>query len=265
MKTLLRSLLLTAFVASATFAAAPASAESTLDIITKRGTIIVGISLSTPPFGLTNGQMEPDGYDVAIARLIARDLGVKLQIQDIVAAARVPSITSGKVDIVISSFSITVERAKVVAFTNPIYVDQQVLVSGKDKGMTTIADMKGKRIGVTRSSTNDLVTTKLAPEGTIIQRFDDDAGTSQALVAGQVDAIVTAAGLARAVSAKMPTLGLDIRFVVAQAPMSIGLHRGDEDLLHWLNTDMFLAWTNKEIQPLQEKWFGAANASLPTF
>lgn len=264
MKKILQTLLLAAF-ATAAVAATPARAESTLDTVIKRGTLIVGVSLGTPPFGLTNASMEPDGYDVAIAKMIARDLGVKLQLQDIVASARVPSLTSNKVDVVISSFSITAERAKVIAYTNPIYVDQQVLVAGKDKALNNLADMKGKRIGVTRSSTNDIVTTKLAPEGTVIQRFDDDAATSQAMVAGQVDGIVTSAGLAKAVAAKVPNLGLSVRFVVAQAPMAIGVRHGDEDWLHWLNTDLFLGWTNKEIQPLQEKWFGTANPSLPTF
>ena len=47
----------------------------TLDTIIKRGTLIVGTSLGTPPYGLTNADMEPDGYDVGMAKLIARELG----------------------------------------------------------------------------------------------------------------------------------------------------------------------------------------------
>lgn len=240
-----------------------ARAESTLDTVTKRGTLIVGISLGTPPFGITNDKMEPDGYDVGLAKLLARDLGVKLQIQDIVASARVPSITAGKVDIVISSFSITAERAKAIAFSNPVFMDQQVMLAPKDKPLGSLADMKGKRIGVTRSSTNDIAVTKQAPEGTVIQRFDDDASTNQAMLAGQIDGMVTSGGLAKVLSARTPAL--ETRFVVSQAPMAIGLRRDDMEWLHWINTALFLDWTNRDIPALQEKWFGSANTALPAF
>jgi polar amino acid transport system substrate-binding protein len=47
--------------------------------------------------------------------------------------------------------------------------------------------------------------------------------------------------------------------------MAIGLRRGDPDLLHWLNTTLFMLWTNKEIQPLQQKWMGAVNTELPRY
>lgn len=240
-----------------------AHAESMLDIVKKRGTLIVGISLGTPPFGITNGQMEPDGYDVGVAKLLARDLGVKLQIQDIVASARVPSVTSGKVDIVISSFSITAERALAIAFSNTIFVDQQVMLASKDAPIATLADLKGKRIGVTRSSTNDIVVTKNAPEGTLIQRYDDDASTNQAMLAGQIEGMVTSGGTAKLLTARQPNFVT--RFVVSQAPMGIGLKRDDAEALHWINTALFLDWTNGELPALQTKWFGAPNTSLPTF
>jgi len=247
------------------FIAPAAHAQSTLDDIIKRGTLIVGISLGTPPYGITNAQMEPDGYDVGLAKLLARDLGVKLQIVDTVAANRIPSLTSNKVDIVISSFSITSERAKAIAFTDTVYVDQQVAVSPEAVKLTKLADLKGKRVGVTRASTNDIVATRLAPEGTVIQRYDDDASTSQAMLAGQVDAIVTSRALAVAIRDRNPAMKLTVQFVVSQAPMAIGLRRGDADLLHWLNTAIFMLWTNRDLQPLQEKWFGAALDDLPRY
>lgn len=253
------------FAALALPAAAQAAAGNTLDIVTKRGTLIVGVSLGTPPYGITNTDMEPDGYDVAVAKLLARELGVKPQIVDTVAANRIPSLTSGKVDVVISSFSITPERAKAIAFSNAIYVDQQVAVAPKPVAMAGLADMKGQRIGVTRSTTNDIVLTRRAPEGTSIQRYDDDASTNQALLAGQVQAIVSSGALAAAIKDRNAALALETKFVVSEAPMAIGLRRGDADWLHWINTCLFMLWTNRDLQTLQQRWMGAANAEQPRF
>jgi polar amino acid transport system substrate-binding protein len=243
--------------------AASASAQTLLEDIVKRGTINVGVSLGTPPYGLTNDQMQPDGYDVGLAKLIARDLGVKVNIVDTVASARIPNLLSKKLDIVISSFSITAERAKVIAFTDCVYVDQQVLLAPKTSKFAGMADLKGHKIGVTRSTTNDIALTKNAVEGTTIQRYDDDASTSQALLAGQVEGIVTSRGLAMAMIGRDPKL--DNMFVVASAPMGIGLRLGEPDMLHWLNTDIFMLWTTGDIQALQKKWMGAANTDLPRF
>lgn len=261
MRATLRSVLLTCVVLAVSTVSA--SAQSLLEDVVKRGTINIGISLGTPPYGLTNDKMEPDGYDVNLAKMIARDLGVKLNIVDTVASARIPNLLSRKLDIVISSFSITAERAKAIAFTNCVYVDQQVLLAPKSSKFAAMADLKGHKIGVTRSTTNDIALTKGAVEGTGIQRYDDDASTSQALLAGQVEGIVTSRGLAVAMIGRDPNL--DNMFVVASAPMGIGLRLGEPDMLHWLNTEIFMLWTTGELQGLQKKWMGAANTDLPRF
>jgi len=240
----------------------PAKAESALDTIVQRGTLNVGVGLGTPPYGMIDANMQPDGYDVSLARLIARDLGVKVNLVDTTAANRVPNLTSGKLDLVIYSFSITAERAKAIAFSNTVYVDKQVYVGPKDKPASKMEDLVSRKIGVTRASTNDIVVARKAVEGTQVQRYDDDASTSQALFAGQVEGIVTSGALAKAVEQRDPNF--KTHFAVATAPMAIGLRRGDPDLLHWLNTEIFLLQTNGELPELQRKWMGA-EVDLPRF
>lgn len=240
----------------------PARAESALDTIIQRGVINVGVGLGTPPYGLIDANMQPDGYDVSLARMIARDLGLKVNLVDTTAANRIPNLTSGKLDIVIYSFSITAERAKAIAFTNTVYVDRQVYVAPADKPASKVEDLVGKKVGVTRASTNDIVMTNKAVEGTQVQRYDDDASTSQALFAGQVEGIVTSGALARAVEQHDPNF--KTQFAVSTAPMAIGLRRGDPDLLHWLNTEIFMLQTNGELPELQRKWMGG-EVDLPRF
>ena len=260
---LVRSL---AFAAAATMVmstAAMAQATNTLDEIVARGKIVVGISLSTPPYGMTDADLKPAGFDVAIANLIARDLGVELEILDQVSQARIPNLTSNKVDIIVSSLGITAERAKTIMYSNAIYVDEQMVIAPAASQITTLADLAGKRVGVTRSTTNDTIITEKAVEGTNIQRFDDDAATNQALFSGQVDAIVSGVAAANAINAQ--TDQFQRKFAVRQSPMGIGVRRGDADLHQWLNTEIMLLWNSGEIQAAQQQWLGVTNDKLPSF
>lgn len=255
-----------AFAAAATLVmstTAMAQAANTLDEIVARGKIIVGISLSTPPYGMTDADLKPAGFDVAIANLIARDLGVELEILDQVSQSRIPNLTSNKVDIVVSSLGITAERAKAIMYTNAIYVDEQMVIAPTSSAITSLNDLVGKRVGVTRSTTNDTIITEKAVEGTNIQRFDDDAATNQALFAGQVDAIVSGVAAANAINAQ--TDQFQRKFAVRQSPMGIGVRRGDADLHQWLNTEIMLLWNSGEIQAAQQQWLGVTNPDLPRF
>jgi len=258
-----KGLALAAVATAALSSAAMAQTTSTLDEIVQRGKILVGISLSTPPYGMTDANMAPAGFDVAMAKLVARDLGVELEIVDQVSQSRIPSLTSNKVDIVISSLGITAERAKAIMYTNAIYVDEQMVIAPADAQMATLQDLVGKRVGVTRATTNDTLITEQALEGTNIQRFEDDSATNQALFSGQVDAIVSGVAAANAINKE--TDQFQRKFAVRQSPMGIGVRRGDFDLHQWLNTEIMLLWNSGEIQAAQREWLGIVNDELPRF
>jgi polar amino acid transport system substrate-binding protein len=242
---------------------APSHAQGTLDEIIKRGRIIVGVSLSTPPYGILNEKMEPDGFDVDIAKVVARDLGVKVELVDTASQSRIPYLTSGKVDVVISSFGILAERAKAVMFSNSIYVDEQLVIAPKTIKMESYQDLVGKKIGVTRGTTNDILLTQNALPGTQILRYEDAATGNQALFSGQVDGIVS--GRAAAFAITKETDKFEPKFPMRRSPMSIGVRRGDFDLLQWVNTEVMLLWYSGELQALQQKWIGSANSEVPRF
>jgi len=98
--------------------AVPARAQL-LDEIVKRGKVQIAVDTGTPLFGITDANMQPDGADVEVAKLIAKDLGVTLEMVPVTGPNRVPFLLSGKADMVVSIFGITPERAKSVAFSIP--------------------------------------------------------------------------------------------------------------------------------------------------
>src|SRR5579871_2044504 len=89
----------------------------TLDDIRQAKKVRIAIDLAIPPFGMTDDKMQPTGSDVDTARLLAKDLGVELEIVPTTGATRIPSLQSGKADLVISTLSVTPERAKVIDFS----------------------------------------------------------------------------------------------------------------------------------------------------
>ena len=106
--------------------AVPAQAD-TLDDIRKAKKIRIAIDLAIPPFGMTDDKMQATGSDVDLARLLARDLGVELEIVTTTGPTRIPMLQTNKTDIVVSTLSITPERAKVIEFSLPYADDPSVV------------------------------------------------------------------------------------------------------------------------------------------
>src|SRR6476620_765759 len=111
----LAALALGAF-ATAASAQAP---ENTLDTIIKRGKVLIGMDMSAPPFAYQDEKQQPAGSEVETARLIAKDLGVELEIVPTSAANRIPYLVTGRVDMMMCAFSIFPDRAKAVWFSSP--------------------------------------------------------------------------------------------------------------------------------------------------
>lgn len=97
------------------FPALSAQAETVDDIIS-RGEVRIGVDISTPPFGSLDKEMKPAGLDVDMANLLAKDLGVKLELVPLTGQNRIPSLLTDKVDFIVASFGIYTERARSIAF-----------------------------------------------------------------------------------------------------------------------------------------------------
>src|SRR6185503_7967667 len=104
-----------------------AAHADTLDDIKKAGKVRIAIDTAIPPFGMTDDKMQPSGSDVDTARLLAQDLGVQLEIVTTTGPSRIPALQSNKADLVISTLSITPDRAKVIDFSVP-YADHPSVV-----------------------------------------------------------------------------------------------------------------------------------------
>src|SRR3979490_2499154 len=134
----------------------------TLDDIRKAGKIRIAIDLAIPPFGMTDDKMQPTGSDVDLARLLAKDMGVELEIVTTTGPTRIPMLQTNKADIVVSTLSITPDRAKVIDFSVP-YADHPSVVGAlKSLQIKQMSDLDGKKVAVVRGTTQDTDLTKQA-------------------------------------------------------------------------------------------------------
>jgi polar amino acid transport system substrate-binding protein len=143
----------TKFVLFALFAAAafgfgpirPAIAE----------TIEVGAYPANPPWENKKEDGSFEGFEVDLVNEIGKRIGADIHIQDLGFQALFAATSSGRIDMAISSITITNDRLKNQAFTQPYYNSDVALVTNKDSGINSLADMKGKPVGAISTSSGE--------------------------------------------------------------------------------------------------------------
>lgn len=233
---------------------APLASAQTVADIKKKGEVTIGMLVDFPPYGTTNAQNQPDGYDADVAKLLAKDWGVKATIVPVTGPNRIPFLLTNKVDLLVASLAVTPERAKQVQFSQPYAAATIVLYGKTGSNIKGAADLKGVRVGVARASTQDVAVTKAAPEGTEIRRFDDDASAMQALISGQVDAIGCSVTVAAQIAKRVPANTFENKFTLVQQAMAIAMRPGQDELLKNVNEFVSKNAANGELNKLYNKW-----------
>ena len=244
--------------------ASPTKAQSIDDLLNKKK-LQVGVLVDFAPFGLAIGADKYEGYDVDVAVLMAKYLGVDLELVPVTGPNRIPFLLTGKVDVLIAAFGITPERARQVVFSIPYSSIDILLVATKATKITDPNDLKTMKIGVPRASTPDAAVTAIAPPGTRIMRFDDNATTAQAMLSGQIDAICLTTTALKAFIAMNPSANYEAKLALRHQPNGITLRRGQADLLQWTNTFIYYVKNNGELDAICRKWIGAPLPEMPVF
>lgn len=233
-------------------AAAPAS---TLQAVLQRGTLRVGDCLTFAPFGFYDKDGNPDGYDVDLAKELAKQMGVKLEVVNTTSANRIPNLQTAKVDVVFCNFTRNLERAKVVEFTSPYVVASEAMLVKKSSGIQSAKDMSGRTIATVKGSTNgDEVRSMGIPVK--IQEYDSSQAAILAVKQGQADAMIEDNNFL-AYQAKLdPELAVTNEALVPLEYNAFGVKAGDQAWLNYLNLFLFNINASKLNAQLYKKWFG---------
>jgi len=229
-----------------------------------KGTATIGVQMDQFPWGFIDPNGQNDGFDIEIAKMIAKELGVEVKFERITGQNRIPLLVNGNVDFLVPSMTITEERAKVIQYVIP-YSSNDITVWGK-----TDADIKGNEdlgkyvIGVNRGSAFEPLLVKVAPPNTEIKRFDDDATTVQALLSGQVDAILGSVTYGLVIQQTGNEAQYGRKYKVSDNFQGMAVRKGDQEMLDFLNDFVTRHTADGTLDALYKKWIGVDRAKLPT-
>jgi polar amino acid transport system substrate-binding protein len=246
------SVLLTALVTSLMLTQA-VHADGLSDI-TDRGTLRVAVPQDFPPFGSVGPDMQPRGLDIDTAKLIADQLKVKLQLTPVNSTNRIPFLTTGKVDLVISSLGKNPEREQVIDFSSAYAPFYLAVFGPPEAAVANLDDLKGKTISVTRGAIEDIELSKVAPEGTTIKRFEDNNSTIAAYLAGQTDLIASGNVVMVAITERNPKRVPALKIKLKDSPVFVGLNKNEPALLARVNEILNAAKADGSLDKISQTW-----------
>jgi len=235
----------------------------TLDDVRAKGTLRVAVPQDSPPFGSVGTSMQLQGYDVDLANLLAKDLGVSLQLVPVSSSNRLPYLQTGKVDVIISSLGKSAEREKTVDFSMPYAIVFSGVFGPASVAVGKPEDLAGKVIGASRGSLEDMEITRLAPPTANIRRFEDAATTMQALLSGQVELTASTNTVVAATVKRNPPVPPVLKFRMKVSPSYVGVAKNEPRLLDRINQLIVAKKQNGELNGMYQKWFGQALPEMP--
>jgi polar amino acid transport system substrate-binding protein len=235
-----------------------AAAGKALDHILKKGELIVGITGAQPPLNITDKNGKIIGYDADIARLIARNMGVDIKFATMPFAELMPALTAGKVDMILSSMTMTLERNLKVAFVGPYYVSGKGILTKPEK-ISALQQAEGLnnpalRITALKDSTSQAFVEQTAPKAQLMPTPSYDAAVDM-LLQDKVDALVADYPYCAFTAFRFQDKGLvagQSKFTIE--PLGIAIPE-DTLLINWLGNFLTMLDASGQMKMLNKHWF----------
>src|SRR5262245_5163083 len=230
-----------------------AQAPSTLERVRAAGRVRVGIDATYPPFGMAEGG-EFSGFDVDIARAIARELRVEAELVNASFDGVFPALQNGNFDVVISAVTITPERRATLLFSDPYIAAGQQIVVRSDSTIAGPDDLAGRTVGVQINTTAQFAMEKRA--GVDIAKYNTIDLALLDLQNGRVDAVASDGPVLRyMVRSNFPglkTAGAEY----TDEQFGVVLARTSDDLRRAVNAALWRLQESGEYTKIYGKWFG---------
>jgi polar amino acid transport system substrate-binding protein len=237
---------------------ANASASPVIDRIQEQGELVVGTAGNMPPLNMTTKEGELIGYEVDLARAMARAMGVRAKLEVIPFAELLPALQSGKIDLILSNMTITPGRNLKVAFVGPYFTSGKAFLTK----VKTIAiadepgdiDAKNTKLVALKGSTSQAFVEEAIPDATLVTANDYDEAVKMVLE-DKVHAMVADYPICVVSVFRYPNQGLlSVVTTLTYEPIGVGVPAGDPLLVNWVENFMGIAEETGLLQELKENW-----------
>lgn len=217
-----------------------AQSTSSLEQIKKNDVIRIGVFGDKPPFGYVDSNGKNQGFDIEIAKDLAKNLlgdENKIDFVLVEAANRVEYLQSNKVDIILANFTQTPARAEVVDFAKPYMKVALGIVSKDGEVISDVAQLDGKTLLVNKGTTADTYFSKNYPNLNLL-KFEQNTETFEALRDGRGAALAHDNTLLFAWAKENPGYTVGVRSLGDLDYIAPAVKKGDSELLNWLNSEI---------------------------
>ncbi|MGD9736797.1 MAG: basic amino acid ABC transporter substrate-binding protein [Solirubrobacterales bacterium] len=216
--------------------------------------LVIGSDIPYPPF--EQGKPgEYTGFDVELMEAIGEEIGRTPEFNDSSFETIFRDVAQGKFEAVISAATITEEREKVVAFSNPYYLSEQAILVKEGSDIEGLEDLAGETVGAQQGTTGLELGKEKADAGEL-RPYPEGPDAINALKAGTVSAVIIDAPVAaNAVEAG----GVEIaEKVPTEETYGIAVAKDNTELLEEINEGLATTLENGKYEEIYEKWFKEA-------
>lgn len=236
---------------------------SGLEDARRRGKLLAGVKTDSPPFGYVDSTGALQGFDVDIARYLARSLfddEGRLELVPITAGSRIPFLYSDWIDIIVATMSVTEERRQVLDFSEPYFISGSMLLVPKGSAIKGIEDLTGKTVAVIEGAVQQKDLEQVAPRAKQV-KFGKIPEAVSALRAKRVDALCQDDVVVLALARENPELQVVGKPFIPR-PYAIAVRKGELEFVKWVNGQLTRMKTDGTFGRLWQKYFGAFEGSL---
>ncbi|MCT4607537.1 MAG: amino acid ABC transporter substrate-binding protein [Marinisporobacter sp.] len=233
--------------------------DDSLEEIKEKGEFVLGLDDSFPPMGFRDKKGEVVGFDIDLAKEVAKRMGVKLKIQPIDWDGKVLSLNNKDIDVIWNGLTITEERKKQIGFSKVYIENRQVIVTGADSDIETKKDLAGKIVAVQLGSSGEDVLNADTETVSAVKEVVKFSNYTEALLdlkAGRVDAVVIDEIVGRYYMSKRPGEYEVAKEDFGKEGYGIGFRKDDTALIN--EVDQILDEMKKDgtTAEISKKWFG---------
>jgi ABC-type amino acid transport substrate-binding protein len=230
-------------------------ADTTMGKIQAKGEMTIGVKYDVPPFGFknpTSGDIE--GFDVDLGKAFAEKLGVEPKFVEAISDNRIPFITDGTVDLILSTMTINAERAAEIGFTNPYFIAKGRILVPKDSDIKGIDDLAGRKVCTALGSTYEETLKTEAPKADL-RLVDAYSECLELLQNGAIDAISTDDVILTGMIIQDDSLKL-VGEPLTTEPYGAGIKEGDTEFKAFVDGVLEEYKSGGGWQESYDKWLG---------